>query len=165
MKNVWRRLGLLLYVLCWPLVLIYLHNSKRCRILVVYNSKVLVTKNWLGTHKRWGLPGGGIHKYETPQIAATRELNEETGIAINPNQLIPLSHEYVKYNIHRFYCYYFFITLKKSPVLIYPHGEILASSWLGVSKLNSANAQPDVLRALELWKGLRSFATIKPGSD
>jgi ADP-ribose pyrophosphatase YjhB (NUDIX family) len=43
-------------------------------------------------HKRdfdlWTLPGGGIEKRETPIIAVTREIKEETGLDANVERLI-----------------------------------------------------------------------------
>lgn len=35
----------------------------------------------------WALPGGGVHKCETPELAAVREIREELGIAIEIDDL------------------------------------------------------------------------------
>lgn len=37
--------------------------------------------------EQWTLPGGGVHKRETPEDAAVRELREETGIRVAPDEL------------------------------------------------------------------------------
>lgn len=37
--------------------------------------------------EQWILPGGGVHKRETPEAAAVRELREETGVRVDANDL------------------------------------------------------------------------------
>lgn len=55
--------------------------------VVVHDGKdtVLVVK---ASYKRhWGLPGGIIDAGETPRMAAVREVQEETGLTIDPDRL------------------------------------------------------------------------------
>lgn len=35
----------------------------------------------------WTLPGGGVHRRESPDTAASREVREETGVRIDPEHL------------------------------------------------------------------------------
>lgn len=61
---------------------IYAHVFKRqrARVLVVNeHNEVLLVRDWIGPSV-WELPGGGVGRNETPQRAAQRELQEETGI-------------------------------------------------------------------------------------
>ncbi len=37
--------------------------------------------------EQWTLPGGGVHKRETPEDAAARELREESGVIVSPEEL------------------------------------------------------------------------------
>ena len=48
--------------------------------------KVLLQRR--GDSKKWGFPGGGIEIGETPEMAAIRELKEETGLDVRVSGLI-----------------------------------------------------------------------------
>jgi 8-oxo-dGTP diphosphatase len=37
---------------------------------------------WRSQHRRWGLPGGQVEWRESPELAASRELDEELGVKI-----------------------------------------------------------------------------------
>ncbi len=54
-------------------------------VVVSYASKVLFGLNrW---RQQWELPGGMIDRGETPRAAAARELQEETGVTVHPDEL------------------------------------------------------------------------------
>lgn len=38
---------------------------------------------------KWAFPGGYVEEFESPQHAAARELLEEIGVTINPDDLVP----------------------------------------------------------------------------
>ena len=38
---------------------------------------------------RWGLPAGLLKRHEPPVVGAARELHEESGIALDPDELVP----------------------------------------------------------------------------
>jgi ADP-ribose pyrophosphatase YjhB (NUDIX family) len=59
-------------------------NAKPCSgALVIQNGKVLLVKRGIEPYKGcWDIPGGFMEPHETPEQAATRELLEETGLAI-----------------------------------------------------------------------------------
>lgn len=53
--------------------------------LINEQDEILVGNRVEGT---WGLPGGGMDAGETPKETAARETKEETGIIINPDNLV-----------------------------------------------------------------------------
>lgn len=58
-------------------------------ILIPFGDKYLAVSRRNDT-TQWGFPGGKVDEYESPSVAASRELWEETGICVNPRSLIPI---------------------------------------------------------------------------
>lgn len=69
--------------------MVYLRFRHSARVIVEHDGTYLVVRPWLGSGA-WLLPGGGIWRGEPLAEAAARELNEETGIAIDPDDLVLL---------------------------------------------------------------------------
>ncbi len=66
--------------------------------------RVLITKRPEGKPMAglWEFPGGKLERFETPEGALIRELNEELGIVITPSALQPLafaSHAYADFHL------------------------------------------------------------------
>jgi len=55
--------------------------------IVVQENKVLLVKLTYG-HKGWILPGGYVKSTETITKAVTREVHEETGLEVEPTQIV-----------------------------------------------------------------------------
>ena len=82
-------LGLGLYWLLWLPIYLFsrLRPDERVRIVVINRrGQILLVKTWL-SRQSWTLPGGGIAGNETPEQAALRELREEAGIVVAPEDL------------------------------------------------------------------------------
>lgn len=140
--------GRLSFWLTWPGLWVYLKIGKRSRVLVVAEDQVLVVKSWLGTGK-WSVPGGGIHYKEESKTGALRELAEETGLKLTPNQLKYLgSNKQTIYGLS-FNCECFAASLAKPLPISLTDPEILDIQWLPISKLNNKNANSDVLDLLK----------------
>lgn len=81
-------LGRVLYRITVP----FIHKtpgwkSKRVRVVIQdQQGQVLLIKSWL-SRQQWTLPGGGIERGETPEVACVREIDEETGLKIHHNDL------------------------------------------------------------------------------
>lgn len=76
--------GQIIYTLTYPLILLLVRNTERSYVAVIYQDKILLTRNWLSNRPIWRLPGGGHQSSERAIDAAVRELKEETGVAIEP---------------------------------------------------------------------------------
>jgi 8-oxo-dGTP pyrophosphatase MutT (NUDIX family) len=137
----------------WPFLYMYLRNSVRCRVLVVAEGKVLLVQTWHGTGE-WSLPGGGIHDGEDPALAATRELKEETDVALGVDQLRLLKREPYRSHGLRFDCHYFLAelgqTINASPNL----PEILSSTWVDERELGDYKLSVDAQAALSARSAL-----------
>ena len=54
----------------------------------IFNEKGEVLLQRRGDSKKWGFPGGAVELGETPQMAAVREVKEETGLDVEVDNLI-----------------------------------------------------------------------------
>jgi len=82
----------LAYKTIYHLIKLYWHIAKPN----TFGSRIILQSNedeiLLVQHRsdgKWYLPGGGVSKGESSQLAAIRELSEETGIALDVEQLDP----------------------------------------------------------------------------
>lgn len=151
MKKLWIGLGIGLFWITLPLLMIYLRLKMRARIMLTCGDKVLVVKGWQ-SDGRWTLPGGGLHKNEDITMGVLRELAEETGIAPDAASVKNMG----KFHHHHRgldYRYYLLTTeLKKEVPPKIKRREIVAAQWMSRSDLNEANAQQHVLQALAAVK-------------
>lgn len=150
MKRIIERIGVIAWWVTLPALMVYLWNKPRTRVLVRCGGKVLVVRGWLGTGK-WMLSGGGLHKHEPPLEGAVREVREETGITLKPQDLKPLKQENYSFRGIKFPCHYFVADLPGDPenYALRPQPlEISRASWLKPSELTRKNANPDVIVAL-----------------
>ena len=83
----YRWLGRLIYWLLLPYRLTWLATTDRVGVVLTNSlGEVFLVKNWLGDD-RWRLPGGGVKRGEPLEVAASRELVEEIGVACQPDSL------------------------------------------------------------------------------
>ncbi|MFO0971251.1 MAG: NUDIX domain-containing protein [Candidatus Saccharimonadales bacterium] len=82
MKLFYARCAKLLNAFGLPIKGLFIHNSRRVRVIAISNQHILLTKSAIGTQK-WSLPGGGVKKGESAEAACKRETLEETGVSIH----------------------------------------------------------------------------------
>jgi 8-oxo-dGTP pyrophosphatase MutT (NUDIX family) len=151
MKRFIERLGILLWWLSLPGLIVYLWGKPRTRVLVRCEGKLLVVRSWLGTGK-WMLPGGGLHKDEPVLDCAVREVREETGLLLEPDVLRPLFQETYRFRGMSFPCYYFVADIPgpQEQYRLRPQAlEISRVAWVEPTELTPRYTSPDIIAALE----------------
>lgn len=152
MTKIWPKLGRLTFWIIWPALFFYLYTSKRTRLLIVCGDEVLVAKGWLGVG-RWELPGGGLHKGEDPLQGALRELHEETGLVVEPDQLKPLHQErsIAEYGLTFDYTAYL-LELPEKPITMPAKYELVELKWIPWKKLLSMkDVSPNTIKVISNW--------------
>jgi len=137
----------------WPITWLFLHGSRRSRVLVVADDSVLLVKHWHGTG-HWSLPGGGLHRHETPDAGAVRELLEETGIATDVSQLRDLGVTRAKTKGIGYTAYLYAVELPNIPELHLQRFEIMESEWHKLGDVRGDDVSIEVLRAVRRWRTL-----------
>jgi len=154
-NKLWKYIGIIAFWIAWPLLLIYLAIGKRTRVIVYSGDQVLLIKGWLGNSK-WALPGGGVHAYEDIKTAATREVREETGIALKVADLVQLSEGIIEENGLRYYYCAFVAEIAKTCNLTKQKFEITDAKWFKQDDiLESADVSSATKRLLRLWREQR----------
>ena len=141
--------GKLVYFFGYPLFRILIRGTTRAYIAICYENEILLTKNWLGSQKKWRLPGGGVHKNEDLVIAIQRELKEEVGITVEPKDLKQLTTESVAAQFkYEFYIFTYFPD--KKPITVPDEREILVTEWVTKDTLKDHYLSEESTVALRL---------------
>ena len=153
MKKSWNLIGRISYVLAWPILYFLFKGTNRTRVIVCSGDKVLFVKDWLG-NGTWKLPGGGVHKNEDPEVAAARELQEETGIKLPGAKLKKFATCGISESEMPYRCYAFEVEVPDVDVSIKRHiVEISDCTWMNYkSALNAPDVSKATQRLLSLWR-------------
>jgi 8-oxo-dGTP pyrophosphatase MutT (NUDIX family) len=105
-------------------------SSRRVRVILVNpQNKILFVRGWI-SHQKLSLPGGGIGRNESPELAAVREVKEETGIEIHQQDLEYLSTIYDRRIKSKLAIYQCFVSDDGLPALKWQYKlEIIAREW------------------------------------
>jgi len=107
--------------------------------------RILVVKGFISGSNRWSLPGGGLHRHEKPLVGLIREMYEEVGVILEPEQLASLGNQQCKSKGFRFNLHFFEATITEDPVLKLQRFEIAEAAWVDPRALNARNAEPDAV--------------------
>src|SRR5919197_2590450 len=71
---------------------VHFRNAKPCAgVLVVRDGKVLLGRRALDPARgTWDIPGGFLEPWEHPVVGAAREVAEETGLIVEPKELLAM---------------------------------------------------------------------------
>jgi ADP-ribose pyrophosphatase YjhB (NUDIX family) len=145
-------IGKVVYIVTKPAIYHMLKGSKRVYVVIKVNDEILVTKNWLGLHKTWRLPGGGMQANETPLQALKREVHEELGIELEENKLMTLQNEPCTEPVKKFEYFLYFLEYTEKPQLFVNEKEIVASEWIPLPALATQPVSEELNVALNLVK-------------
>lgn len=151
MKRMLKKGGRVAFWVLWPAWFIYFKfSSRRSRVLVVSEGKLLLIRDWLGGTS-WGLPGGGAKRGEPIAVSAQRELLEEVGLSIAVDQLRPLGDYMHKKAGLRFRAYFFVLELDRKPELDRRRREVAEMAWFDRRTLKSLPVNADTDHALKTF--------------
>lgn len=149
-RKIWILAGRSAYKVVEPGVKLVVRNSRRSRILLVFENEYLVVKHWLGDGA-WMLPGGGQHRHEEPLAGARRELNEELGISPPPSAFAHAGRYESNDRGFSFSYDLYIVRLTERPVLRLQRIEILSAAWFDRTALLPGPATPVLAVALDHW--------------
>ena len=133
----------------WPVLWLYLRWSHRTRLLIVCGNEFLAVRSWLGPGA-YGLPGGGLHKNESPVDGLRREVKEEIGLNLQPQQLKHIYHAMSRSQHFTFPYDCFLLELDEKPQLMLQKSEIIDAQWLPLNNPNKP-IESDITQALGWW--------------
>ncbi len=128
MNKPWSILGKIGFWLTWPASWIYLRIGTRTRLLMICDKEFLVLRVWLGNGE-WMLPGGGVHRNEEPLVGVLREVEEETGVKLQPQEIRLAYRDTADQHGLKFVYDCFVVELSQKPIINMQRGEISAYSW------------------------------------
>jgi 8-oxo-dGTP pyrophosphatase MutT (NUDIX family) len=103
----------------------------------------------------WGVPGGKTEPGETAIDAACRELGEEAGIYVAPDDLKVIAPQFVRRPELDFIFHMFYLPLKEMPALQIAPNESIEACWVNLqesSKIPLISGGREALEYFYLWK-------------
>lgn len=128
MRRFFYKLGYPLAMFTW---FIFRPRTYGVRCIVVNNGRILLIKNTYN-NRGWDLPGGGVHRQERLDLAAKREVFEETGIRLSEVRQIAQFENREEYKQDQVNV---FVGFTEEEELNIDPGEIAAAQWFALEQL------------------------------
>ena len=119
--------------------------------VVIHDQKILLVKRKNPPAQgQWTIPGGHVQLGETLQMAAEREIAEETGILIRANEPVYIFDQIVRDKNGAVLFHYVIVDLAAELMggILTPGDDALDAAWLGSQQLQSCNINPKTLKLL-----------------
>ena len=114
-------------------------------VAVWLGDRILAVQQSYRTNLSW--PGGGIRRGEEPREAARRELREEVGLDVRPDELLLARDMVVDWDFRRDHVRIFELRLRSEPVLRIDNREIVAARFVEPEALLAEENLPPFIRA------------------
>jgi 8-oxo-dGTP diphosphatase len=114
-------------------------------VAVWWGGRVLAVQQSYRANLSW--PGGGIRRGEEPREAARRELREELGLEVAPDDLVLAREMVVDWDFRREHVRVFELRLHREPVLRLDNREIVAARFVEPQALLAERVLPPFIRA------------------
>ncbi len=114
-------------------------------VAVWLDGRVLAVQQSYRSNPSW--PGGGIHRGEAPRDAARRELREELGLDVRPDDLVFAREMVVDWDFRRDHVRIFELRLRAEPVLRIDNREVVAARFVEPGALLAEPVLPPFTRA------------------
>jgi len=95
--------------------------------------RLLLLRQPPGRH--WGLPAGLLKRHEEPAVGAARELFEESGIVLEPDDLIPAAPNAIVHTQGWVDTVFFGAVPASTTPLVVDGGEVLEAAWFPLDEL------------------------------
>ena len=96
----------------------------------------------------WGLPAGLLKKHEPPAVGAARELHEESGVRIDPDDLVPARPNAIVHPLGWVDMVFFGQVPAATTTLAVDGGEVLEARWFPIDDLPPLTPNTELLLGL-----------------
>ena len=114
-------------------------------VAIWLGGRVLAVQQSYCANPSW--PGGGIRRGEQPREAARRELREELGLDVRPDDLVLAREMAVAWDFRREHVRVFELRLRAEPVIRIDNREIVAARFVEPQALLAEAVLPPFIRA------------------